>query len=423
MSEVQKIVFVQPLTGFKGASYWDCLGVGYIISYIKASGFPGEIEFYSGAFDSDETIVEACSDADMVGFSCTSPQMKHALKLAGEIKGLNPKCRVVIGGWHATALPVETALHPNVDHVVVGEGEEGMLRLVNGETNDNIIYSEPVKNLDMLPWPDRETIKVERHIETAYRENGERITSVEASRGCAFRCSFCSEHLKTHGKVRRRTPKLVVDEIEYLANKYNLDLIKFVDAEINSSIAWLNNLCDELIERRIPVELGANFHAAFATRQLFQKMKKAGFREIWIGCESGSPRILKEVRKGVTVEQIKNVFKWSGEAGLIRRAYFMCGFPTETKEDVEQTFKLAEEIKADVYGMTILMPFPGTEIYNQFRDELNIMNWDFSVCDEYSNPYWFTVNFSNQDLKEIQQKFKEKFKDKLCYRLDRKRFY
>jgi radical SAM superfamily enzyme YgiQ (UPF0313 family) len=411
---LEKIVFVQPKVGFQGASFWDALGLGYIISYIKASGFSGQIEFYSGAFDPDETIVKACEDADFVGFSCTSPQLKHALQLASKIKMVNPECKTILGGWHPTSMPSSTLRQSNVDYVVVGEGEEGMLRLLNGEAKERIVHSEPIKNLDMLPWSDRDAIKVERHIQLAYRENGERITSIMGTRGCPFRCVYCSEFLMTRGLIRMRTPSKLVDEVEYVVDKYKIDLLKFVDAEINKSVGWVKNLCRELMDRRVDVEFEANIHAAFADKEMFQLMRRAGFRQINIGVESGSPRILKAMRKGTTINQIRNVFKWSKQAGLLRRAYFMVGMPEETPEDVKLTFKLAEEIEPDWIGCTILCPYPGTEIY--MRDPDRFKDWDWSVCDEYGNPYWRTEAFSNEDLKAIQKSFMEKFKDRLCYR-------
>lgn len=410
----QKIVFIQPRVGYEGSSYWDALGISYIISYLKHSGFQGEIEFYSGAFDSDETIIKACSDADFVGFGCTSPQLKHALSLARQIKEVNPNCKTVFGGWHPTADPKGTITHPEVDHVITGEGEIGTFQLVNSnrESKTPIINSPCFPNLDELPWPARETIKAERHINVAFKENNERITSVMGSRGCPMRCIFCSEHLMTKGWIRMRTPKLLVDEIEYVADKYRIDLLKFVDAEINKSVRWVKELCQELVKRNLDVEFEANIHASFVDKEMLMLMKKAGFRQIDIGVETGSPRILKLIRKGTTINQIKKVFKWSKEAGLLRRAYFMCGFPDERPEDVELTFKLAEELDADVYGMTILCPFPGTNVYSEKYKDV-----DWSVADEYGNPFYRTKYFSNEQLKEIQQRFTRIFKEKLCYRL------
>jgi radical SAM superfamily enzyme YgiQ (UPF0313 family) len=410
-----RIIFIQPKVGYKGASFWDALGIGYIISYIKASGFSGEIEFYSGAFDSDDVIIKACSNADFVGFGFTSPQMKHALHLSRKIKRINPNCKTVFGGWHPTAVPEQTASNPEVDYVVVGEGEEGMLKIINGEVgkDERIVFSKPIGNLDELPFPDRKAIKVERHIQVAYRENGERITSIQGGRGCPFQCIFCSEYLMTKDLVRRRAPSKLVNEIEYVIDEYSVDLLKFVDPEINSSIQWVKDFYKEVIKRKVDVEFEANLHATLVDREMLELMKKANFRQIDIGVETGSPRMLKVIRKGTTIEQIKKVFKWSKEVGLLRRAYFMVGFPDETPEDVELTFKLAEELDPDVVGMTILCPFPGTTLYdsNLYKEV------DWSKADEYRNDLYRTRKFSNEELRAIQDKFVKAFKNKLCYRL------
>lgn len=413
-----RIIFVQPKVGYKGASFWDALGIGYIISYIKASGFSGEIEFYSGAFDSDGVIIRACSNADFVGFGSTSPQMKHALHLSRKIKRTNPNCKIVFGGWHPTAAPEQTASNPEVDYVVVGEGEKGMLEIVNGEVgkDERIIFSEPIGNLDNLPFPDRKAMKVERHIQVAYRENGERITSIQGGRGCPFQCIFCSEYLMTKDLVRRRAPSKLVNEIECVIDEYSVALLKFVDPELNSSIQWVKDFCKEIIKRKVHVEFEANLHATLIDHEMLKLMKKANFRQIDIGVETGSPRMLKAIHKGTTIEQIKKVFKWSKEVGLLRRAYLMVGFPDETPEDVKLTFKLAEELDPDVVGMTILCPFPGTTLYdsNLYKEV------DWSKADEYRNDLYRTREFSNEELKAIQDDFIRTLRNKLCYRLKKR---
>ena len=124
-----KVVLVQPYY----ENIWEPIGLGFIAGYLKEN-FVGDIEIvcYQGNFDTDETIVEGSLDADVVGFSCTSPAWPHALRLAEEMKKKNPEIRTVFGGFHPSALPQECAAHPYVDQVVIGEGEEVFLEIVNG---------------------------------------------------------------------------------------------------------------------------------------------------------------------------------------------------------------------------------------------------------------------------------------------------
>jgi radical SAM superfamily enzyme YgiQ (UPF0313 family) len=134
-------------------------------------------------------------------------------------------------------------------------------------------------------------------------------------------------------------------------------------------------------------------------------MKRAGCHQIDVGCESGSQRVLNEMRKGLHVAKVRQTFAWAREVGLERRAYFLLGMPSETREDIRQTEQLAEEIEPEVFGVTILCPYPGTDHY----DPAAMRDYDWSRCDEYSNPYWRTPHFSNAELHAIQGALTESF--------------
>ena len=137
---MKKVILVQPYY----ENIWEPIGLGFIAGYLKKY-HDGELDLqcYQGNFDTDETIVAACLDADVVGFSCTSPAWPHALRLAESIKKESPSTRTVFGGWHPSALPEECAAHPYVDQVVIGEGEEVFLDIVNGNTDPIVEGTKP----------------------------------------------------------------------------------------------------------------------------------------------------------------------------------------------------------------------------------------------------------------------------------------
>jgi len=412
-----KVTFVRP----HYFSCWESLACGSIASYLKRY-YKGDLElqFFDGFFDSDEEIIKGSIDSHYVGFSCTSPQMKHALELAKKIKEQNSKVITVFGGHHPSSLPDGTFAHPQVDRVIVGEGETGMLALLNVKSlrkTRGIWHSRIIENLNTIPFPDRKLIRQDRTLALTEKNDGERIASVLSSRGCWFHCIFCTgDHdvFRTL-KPRRRSVWRVLDEIEQLVKEWHIEFLKFVDAEINTDEIWLQDFCREKIEWKIEVPWGANIHAALIHKETLELMKKANCREIWVGVESGSPRILREIQKGITVEMVKNVFRWAKETDILTRAYFMCGFPNETRKDFDMTLALAERLDFDIGGMSILCPYPGTALY----DATLHANVDWSTADEYHNDFWRTKNFANEDLKRLQAEFMDKFKERLCFRQKR----
>jgi len=412
---MKKLILIQPEVGFKGCSMWEPLGLGYLASYIHKHRPDIKIEVYSQVFDSDNVIIRACEDADYVGFGCTSSQLKNAQKLASDIKAINKNICTIFGGYHPSVDPYGVANMDYVDKVVVGEGENAMLHIVNEcIVNNGVFDSEIINDLDSIPFPDRKLIKAERHVEVAQKETGERITSVQASRGCPFRCLPCS-NIKVHGKtIRVRSPKKVVEEMKLVKEQLNLDFIKFCDATFNTSVERVIEFCKEVENKNL--SWGCNIHPAIGNKKMFEYMKKAGCREIWIGTETGSPKILKELRKSVTVKRIEEVFKMTKEVGLLRRAYFLIGSPSETMEDIKMTEQLAEKIDADSYGFTILCPFIGTDLYD--KEKYKDVAWEYA--DEYSNTFYRNKAFTNIQLKEIRDSLVDKFKNRLCWRLKKK---
>jgi len=419
--EIVKVTLIRP----HYFSVWESLALGYIASYLKKH-YQGklEINFFDGFFDSDKTIIEGSVDSDFVAFSCTSPQMKHALSLAKAIKEENPEIYTVFGGHHPSSLEADTMANQQVDIVVVGEGETGMLDVLNdwdkyGKAGKEkefprclVIPSDIIDDLNVIPFPDRKLIRQDRTLALTEKNDGERIASVLSGRGCPFHCIFCTGDRDVFGsKVRKRTVGNVLDEIEQVIADWHIDFLKFADTEINTSTYWVQAFCCEKFKRKITIPWGANIHATIMDRTTLEYMSEANCREIWVGVESGSPRILQEIGKGVTVRQIENVFRWAKELGIRRRAYFMCGFRSETREDFEMTLKLAEKLDADVVGMTIPCPYPGTALFSE-----EFKNVDWSKADEYGNDFWRTEHFSSEQLKAMQAEFTEKFKDRLCFR-------
>ncbi len=399
-----KIVFVQP----RSFHTWEALGIGYLASRLRAEGY-ADLAFFSGFFDSDEEIIQGCRDADVVGFSCTSPQMRHALHLAAQIK--RPHNYIVFGGVHPSALPEETLKHACVDAVVLGEGEEAFLGIVRGN-RDRLVKCRYVEDLDALPFPDRQLIRQERNIQQAYRDNGERIASILAGRGCPFGCVFCASHQVWSRRARFRSPECILDEFETVVKGLGIDFVKFSDDTFAIRQELVTRFCEEKLKRGLSTPWGCNIRVDTVGEETLRLMRRAGCREVWIGVESGSPRILEDMKKGITVEQIRRTFGVTKEIGLLRRAYILLGMPNESPRDIVLTESLIDAIQPDSVGFTILAPYPGTVVYNP--DVHADVDW--SLVDEYENGLTSTRYFSNEDLHQEQRRLVAKYRDSVVFR-------
>jgi len=409
-----KITFIQPYYH----NTWECLGFAYLISYVKKE-YKKEIDinFFHANFDTDEEIINGSLDSDFIFISCTSPCFSHGVNLSRQIKLKNKKVISVFGGWHTTSVNRE-ALIDGVDQVVVGEGEAAILDILNGN-RDKVVLGRKM-NFEELAFPDRKAIKNERTIALCQSINGKRTASFQASRGCPVSCFFCSEKIMT-GKfnsktnpIRRRDIDDLCKEILYVSKEYNLDYFKFVDATFDNSADYVIEFCKKKIEYGIDTKWEALIHASFATEEMFYWMKKSGCNQINIGCESGSDKILKDVGKGVNTVILKRAFKWAKDIGIYRRGFFILGMPNETEEDISLTESLIDEIKPDFVGFTILCPYPGCAIYAKNPEKYKNIDW--KNTDEYSNDFWNTDHFTNNQLKDHQKRLKEKYKHIMCER-------
>ena len=339
--------------------------------------------FWDGYFDQDQDIIKGCAEADIVGFSGTTSQIPWSLRIAESIKSHNPSTVVVIGGYGPSVEPGRFADDPRCDIVVAGEGEVPWREILanGGQSRDKVLFRPPIANLDSIPFPDRDFIKVERCVQVAKREEGRRVTGILGNRGCLRKCKFCADGSpKTiYGvKLRERSPLDILAEMRIVAREHNIEFFKFADPEVNTRPGRIKELCDTLIQYDWKIPWGGNMLANPFDEQDAKLLYKAGCREVWIGMESGSLEIHKHIGKGVTPNLIRRAFKAAKDAGLMRRAYVLMGTPMETYDTVKETEALIDETMPDTVSFSILAPYPGTEYYKpEFAD------WNWEGVDEY----------------------------------------
>lgn len=417
------------------------LGLAYVAAVLEKNGVKVDIvdcSFYSSI---DKSVARILRDSPMiVGISTPTLLYSNALRIAEEIKK-HSSTFVCLGGPHPTIFPRETVSCRNVDFAVIGEGEITFLELVNalqkyGDTADiqgiafyngkEVIVNPPrnhVQDLDLLPFPARHLLPMESYIGFNLLYYGRPATTIIASRGCSYNCSFCQPTLrKLFGKkVRSRSPKNIVDEIEYLTKEYGIKLVTFHDDTFTLNKKWVITLCHEILNRGLRVEWICNSRANTVDEPLLTKMKEAGCIELRIGVESGNQWVLDNIlRKGISVDQIRRAFRLMKKCGFKRRwAFFMIGSPGETREMAMRSMELAREIEPTHVNVSITVPLPGTDLWN-IASKYGNFEKDFSKFDYAGDHALIETEFMPRHVvEELAKQFRGEFmeQEKLVFKI------
>ena len=217
------------------------------------------------------------------------------------------------------------------------------------------------RDLDELPVPARDLLPYKRYFSIISKG---RLTTVCPGRGCPFACGFCFKQPQD-SLIRYRSPKLVVDEIEEVIDKYGINEINFVSDTLTANRDFITGLCQEMIDRKIKLPWIAPTRADCITLELLKLMKKAGCRSLRFGVESGSPGILKLMNKDIDKKKMSQVFKWAKSEKIESFAYLIIGYISETEETIRETLDFVKELKPDLLMYNIATPLPGTRLFEQ----------------------------------------------------------
>jgi anaerobic magnesium-protoporphyrin IX monomethyl ester cyclase len=375
---------------------------------------------------------------DVVGiagpFTC---QIQNAIKIGDVAKRVSPKIQTIIGGPHVTLVPKEFMSEAtNIDIVVIGEGEYVMLEIVQAlmdkkslcdikgiafRKNGKIVLNSPrqfIDNLDVLPYPAYHLVDMEHYLSPkniGYRSFQNRAISMITSRGCPFNCCFCAVHLHMGKRFRAHTAMYVLDHIEYVVSKYKVKNIFFEDDNLTLDLKRFEAICDGIIEREFKIgwETPNGIRADCLNLALLKKMKKAGAKSIFVGVESGDQQVLdKIICKNLNLSRVVAFAKNAKEIGLKTGAFYIIGFPGETKASMRQTVDFALNLKRkyDV-GMHLFMATPsyGTSLYEECRTKGFIqadLTWNSfaSARQPKGMPLITTCDFTPAEVKEIATK-------------------
>ncbi len=421
----------------------NSLGMAYVASYLNENGhdtwlynadflsninyrnlqglFDGFVD-YKQFFQNEEDeiwneVVNRIIDfnPEWVGYTSYTANISAIEIISKKVKKINSQIKQVIGGVHATLDGEILNKLPAIDYSIRREGEQAMLQLVEGVDPEKISGAvsrnttglcnngdaEVIKNIDNLPFPEREKF---------WGLNPEEKMAVDVSyicsiRGCPYRCNYCASpfHWK-RDMTQYRSPESVIDEMRYLKKNYwntkkdydysasaNTDQKRKLIIKDNTIVYFVDDVftvkkdrVKQILRMMIDQNLGMDWKCEARTDHLDEEicalMAEAGCVRVKLGFESGSERILRMIQKDETTDDMRKGVKMLKEAGVPFTAYFMAGFPDETDDDLKKTIDFAKEINADFYSISVLAPYFGTKMYYDLMEngfELDKKPWEY----------------------------------------------
>jgi len=398
-----KIVLVKYLTKYPP------IGLGYLASVLRQNGIQVAIVDHQIERYDEPRFKERLRELapDVVGISCLSFFVQPCFDIARMVKEVNRNCHVVVGGPHATGLPEHCLACESVDSAVIGEGEQTLLELlraIEGKNDFSFIKGlgfktpqgirinparEVIEDVDSIPYPAVDRLNLEKYYDRpdphGMVPRNKRYMPVLTSRGCPFQCTYCH---RTHGKgFRPRSPENIIGEMELLYHKYAIREFHIEDDVFNLRMDRAKTILDMMLKKKLKVtmQMPNGIRIDCVDKELAQMLKRAGTFMTAIGIESGSPEVLKSMKKGLHLDKVERGIELLRRAGILVWGYFMIGFPGETRAQMEETIKLACRLPLHFASFSIVTPFPGTELFDSIKDRIDIKEY-FKGKLTYSTP-------------------------------------
>lgn len=358
------------------------IGLLYIASYLKEYG-PRNLEIQvidivledMNYTEIRERIIK--ENPDVIATQILTFTLIDSLKIVKMAKEVNPNIITVVGGRHCDIYPTETIRFKFVDYLIQGEGEITFLELIKNlkqperlknlpgltfKTKNGIINnpSQFIENLDQLPFPARELTPYKKYRFLLAKNSV--FTTLITSRGCPYSCTFCDEGRK---KFRAISAQRVVDEIVKCKNNFGISTFFIFDSTFTINRQRVLDFCDELIKRKVNIIFDIRSRINLIDEKMLKKLKQAGCIRIQYGVESGNDKILKEINKLITSEQIKKTMEITHKYGFEILCDFMFGLPGEKEKEIMDTINLSVELPIDYAHFAITTPYPNTALYFQ----------------------------------------------------------
>ncbi len=366
---------------------------------------------------------------DVVGVSCLFSAMQSDVGNVCRIaKEANTDIITVAGGAHVSAVPAEMlAKHPQLDFIVIGEGEVSFTRLIGSleegsgfseldgfayRQNGNIKLvpkSTYIENLDTLPFPERGLFDMNKYFKCASAHSTYRslpFTQMITSRGCPFKCAFCALENHWGNRQRMRSAENVLDELDLLVSRYGVKEVHFEDDNLTADRKRAIEIFDGIIRRGLDITWNVPSGMAVSSldEELLAKMKASGCYSVSLAIESGNQDILsKLMNKPVNLKKVPELVKRIRKTGMDARGFFIIGYPGETKATIKQTIDYARSLELDWAYFFIASPIPGTRMFKECVDKGYMKDSDFDPVRSFHRSVINTPEFTPEYLAEVRE--------------------
>jgi anaerobic magnesium-protoporphyrin IX monomethyl ester cyclase len=447
-----RVLLASPESGVWNSRKHIHMGLGYLAGALLAHGY--QVDIWDAAVEEEVESFEGRLARDaypVVGISAPTPLIVSAWEAAATAKKRGAV--TILGGPHLTLMPHESMLKPQVDLVVRGEAEQTIIEIMHALEKDTGISRDErpsaptprlfdpgagwgdilglswrdldgkirhnpdrplADDLDAIPFPAHHLFKIERYTNLNPLTDGldpdARAYTVVTSRGCPYKCTYCSKPI-TGDTWRGRSVENVIAEWRWLVEDLGATEIGVTDDIWNLDRGRAKDLCRALIDNKLNHIPWVTIHGMKVNntdQELFSLMKTAGCRRVGFGVENGDDWMLRHViKKGQTVDMVRQAFKWAQNARLQTMGFFIFGMPGETEESMEKTIQLALELDPDLAHFLMAAPFPGTEMWEILEKHGQVFsdNMDWSQIAIQDDKAHFA--FGDMDTETVERKWHE----------------
>lgn len=409
------------------------LGLAWLAGYLRLKG-NYDVKLLDCLRLSERTYKEWFDDIlqeehNVVGIMMFSRDVPVVHQISDSIKKKYPRTVIVAGGAHVSALPEHTLKKlPAIDYAVKGEGEVSFYKICHYVENGGDVASIPAlsyredggikstpqyfePSLDSLGFPAWDLIDPRTYPHQPHGVVSKKALTapVFATRGCPYHCTYCGAHLVTGYPIRERTVEHVIEEMELLSKDYGVSEFHIEDDNFTLNNKYATHFCEEILRRghqwKFALPNGVRLNSL--NPPLIQLMERAGFYSFAVGIESATPRLLKDLKRGITLDIMRDKLKMIAANSKIQVVgYAFLGIPTETEEEMEATVKFLLDMPLARIGMGWCNALPGTELFNKLVEDktIDLDTLDFSLFDVYLD---CPVDVTSVGIKRVKEKIAE----------------